>query len=212
MEEPLETSSNVQLLNYCATHLNETACWDEFVKRYQQVIMRSVNCAHRRFMRGTYAPAWRVSELVQEVYLRLLKDECELLRRFRGVTERSAEAYLAQIAINITGDELRREMARKRRVKTDSFEETHLADAAPWHAEQFTLPEGLAERELIRLLARDATGDKWRRDVLIFLLHIRVGMTAQEIAQSGFCKLQPASITSAIIRLRGRLKKALQHM
>jgi RNA polymerase sigma factor (sigma-70 family) len=205
-----ETLSDAQLLRCCADNLSHESLWEEFVNRFGPVLARSTARAYRRFTRGAYPPTWRVSELVQEVYLRVLKDDCELLRRFRGETERTARAYLSQIAVNTTGDELRHESARKRQADLDSLEESHLVEEARQREEEFALTEGLVERELVKLLARGSTAENLQRDVLIFLLHFRLGLTAQEIARTDYFKLQPASVMSILIRTRTRLKKAVE--
>jgi len=204
-----ETLSDAQLLRCCAENFSHESLWEEFVERFEPVLARSTSRAYRRFTRGIYPPSWRVSELVQEVYLRVLKDDCELLRRFRGETERTARAYLSQIAVNTTGDELRHEYAHKRQAEVDSLEESHLIEEARQREEEFAITEGLVEGELVKLLANGSTGENLQRDVLIFLLHFRVGLTAQEIARTDCFKLQPASVMSILIRTRTRLKKAL---
>jgi DNA-directed RNA polymerase specialized sigma24 family protein len=139
----------------------------------------------------------------------LIKDDCALLRRFRGITERAAKAYLAQIALNSAGDILRRETAKKRQSALTSLEEDHLEQDARRRNVKFSLPEGLAERELLKILAVSSASENTHRDVLIFLLHVRGGLTAEEIAIHGQFNLQPPTIWSIIIRLRGRLRRAL---
>jgi DNA-directed RNA polymerase specialized sigma subunit, sigma24 homolog len=202
--------SDVQFLQHCADNRQDQVCWEEFIARFHTVIARSVACSYRRFTHGSYPPAWLISELVQEVYLRLIKDDCALLRRFRGICEQSARAYLAQIAINAAGDVLRREIAQKRQSEKTTLDETYVEDEVWNKRHHFALPEGLAERELLRLLAVQSPGDNTKRDVLIFLLHIRGGFTAEEIALSGVFNLQPPTVWSIIIRIRARLRRALE--
>jgi RNA polymerase sigma factor (sigma-70 family) len=199
----LRMDSDVQFLQHCADNREDEVCWEEFISRFQTVIARSVACSYRRFTHGSYPPPWLISELVQEVYLRLIKDDCALLRRYRGICEQSARAYLAQIAINAAGDVLRREIAQKRHSEKTTLDENHIEKFA------FVLPEGLAERELLRLLALESSADNTKRDVIIFLLHFRGGFTAEEIALSGMFNLQPPTIWSIIIRIRARLRRAL---
>jgi DNA-directed RNA polymerase specialized sigma24 family protein len=198
--------SNLDLFRHCAQHLGDEACWDEFLRRYQRLIVRSVSCAYRRFMHGEYAPPWRTSELAQEVYLRLLKDDCALLRRFQGVTENSAEAYLAQVALNTAGDVLRREAAMKRQGEVASIDETPELEVAGPRIQKFSLPAALAERELIRILAR--TGGEWQRDTLIFLLHLQLGLTVKEIVRTNLFALQPTTVFGILVRVRSRLADA----
>ena len=208
-ESPLKAISDSEFLRYCAEHRDDHVCWNEFVSRFQAVLARSVSCAYRRFTHGGYPPSWQTAELVQEVYLRLIKDDCALLRRFRGVTERSAKAYLAQIALNSSGDILRREIAKKRQSAHSPLDESLQEQAGKHRHMKFSLPEGLAERELLKLLAISSATENAQRDVLIFLLHVRGGLTAEEIATQGRFNLQPPTIWSIIIRLRGRLRRAL---
>lgn len=201
--------TDLQLISICSDPQEDPACWAEFVRRYQSVLSRSVASSYRRFTRGLYPPAWRVAELVQEVYLRLLKKERVLLRRFRGVTETSAKAYFSHIAANTTGDILRQELAQKRLCETSSLETTLLSGQLLNQSQRFSFPEGLADRDLIRLLSHSSRGENAHRDAMIFLLHCRVGLTAQEIADTNLFKLQPASVMSILIRTRVRLKKAM---
>lgn len=204
-----ESLSGNQLFQYCADHLCDEICWEEFLRRYQSLIARSVACAYRRFMRGDYAPPWRVAELAQEVYLKLLKDDCALLRRFRGENENAAEAYIAQIAMHAAGDVLRREAARKRRGEGQAAsldESPDLLDVSP-RAQTFSLPAGLVERELIRTLAR--AGGDWQRDAAIYLLHLRLGLTVKEIVRTNLFHLQPTSVFGILVRVRSRLREGL---
>ncbi|MEP7273435.1 MAG: hypothetical protein ABI882_18185 [Acidobacteriota bacterium] len=199
--------SDAQLIRNCADCLEDDASWVEFVSRYDPILNRSVCRAYRRFTQGGYPPRWRVAELVQDVYLRLLKNDCELLRRLRGETGSAAKAYFAQVAAHTTGDLLRQELAQKRIHVSTSLDESRPPEQSL--VDSFALPERLADRDLIKLLARHSAGEQVQRDAMIFLLHVRAGLTAEEIARADFVRLQPASVMSILIRTRNRLKKAL---
>lgn len=200
--------SDAQLIRNCVDHIHNASFWSEFVTRYEPVLARSVAKAYRRFTQGVYAPNWRVCELVQEVYLRLLKNDCDLLRRLRGETESAAKSYLSQVAAHTTGDILRRELAQKRICIPNSLDESHPRE--PSITLSFALPERLADRDLINLLAQHSAGQQVQRDAMIFLLHVRAGLTAEEIGRADFVRLQPASVMSILSRTRNRLKKALK--
>jgi RNA polymerase sigma factor (sigma-70 family) len=201
--------TDAELIRACADDGNDDACWLEFVERYQSLLTRSAVRAYRRFTRGGYPPHWRVAEFVQETYLRLLRNDRELLRRLRGETESAAKAYLTNIALNTVGDLLREEFAQKRHSEMTSLEDAHLGKAS-WLAKEFAIPEGIADRDLLKLLTNYSAAPQVSRDVVIFLLHVRAGLTAEEIADSDFVQLKPASVTSILIRTRNRLKKALE--
>lgn len=204
----LSELTDIQLIRLCAT--NCEASWQEFVSRYQPLLARSATRAYRRFTRGGFPPAWRVAEFVQEVYVRLLKNDLELLRRLRGETESAVKAYLSNISMNTVGDLLREELAQKRFAETSSLADLDIGPQALQLARQFITPEGLAERDLLKLLTNYSEASQVNRDLMIFLLHVRAGLTAHEIAEVDFIRLKPASVTSILTRTKNRLRKALR--
>src|SRR5436190_1768534 len=116
IEHELESLPSAQLFQLCAEHLDEGKYWAEFLKRYNRLLTRAVYGAYRRFaLTESFLPE-TAADLLQEVYLELLKDDCQTLRHFRGAAEAEAEAYLAHTAIHITVTRLRREQASKRQV------------------------------------------------------------------------------------------------
>jgi DNA-directed RNA polymerase specialized sigma24 family protein len=172
--------------------------------------MRSTTRAYRRFTGGGFPPHWRVAEFVQETYLRLLKNDMALLRKLRGETEASVKAYLTNIAMNTVGDLMREELAQKRFSETSSLAEADIGGLALQLSQQFATPEGLADRDLLKLLTNYSDAAQVNRDMIIFLLHVRAGLTAHEIAAVDFIRLKPASVTSILLRTKNRLRKALR--
>lgn len=209
MAVELSKLSDTQVIRRC-TDGCDPSCWPEFVTRFQPFLTRGATRAYRRFTRGGYPPHWRISEFVQETYLRLLKNDMALLRKLRGETESAVKAYLSNIAMNTVGDLLREELAQKRFSEMSSLAELDIGAQALQLAQQFSTPEGLAERDLRKLLNNHSDAAQVNRDILIFLLHVRGGLTAQEIAEVDFIKLKPASVTSILLRTRNRLRKALR--
>jgi RNA polymerase sigma factor (sigma-70 family) len=203
------TLTDVQLIRRCTDNC-DSSCWPEFVARYQVLLTRSATRAYRRFTRGVFPPHWRVAEFVQETYLRLLKNDMDLLRKLRGETESSVKAYLTNIAMNTVGDLMREELAQKRYSETSSLAESDIGTQALLLAREFATPEGLADRDLRKLLANYSDAAQANRDIVIFLLHVRVGLTAHEIAAVDFIRLKPASVTSILTRTKNRLRKALR--
>lgn len=203
------TLISTELFQHCAVDMHDEICWEEFLRRYRTLITRSVTCTYRRFMNGNHAPSWRIAELMQEVYLRLLNNECALLRQFRGENENAAEAYIAQIAMNTVSDVLKREMAWKRYgdKSATSLDEIPSLLNDTRYQETISFPVGLIERDLIRILIH--SGSNWQRDAAIFFLHIRFGLTIKEIVRTNLFQLQPTSIFGVIVRVRRRLRQSL---
>lgn len=205
----LSTLTDLQLIRHCTGNSNSCG-WSEFVARYQPLLTRSATRAYRRFTRGGFPPHWRVAEFVQEIYLRLLRNDMELLRKLRGETDSAVRAYLTNVAMNTVGDLLREESAQKRFSETSSLTEVDVGAQALQLAQQFVAPESLTERDLLKLLTNYSDAAQVSRDIAIFLLHVRAGMTADEIANVDFIRLKPASVTSILLRTRNRLRKALR--
>lgn len=80
---------------------NEEA-WKEFFHRFDESIHRMVVAALRKyFQAGSENEA---SDLVQQVYVRLIENDYRALRNFRGTTETDFRAYLARICYNLILD------------------------------------------------------------------------------------------------------------
>ncbi|HKX27188.1 MAG TPA: hypothetical protein VJ302_05810 [Blastocatellia bacterium] len=208
-ETELNSLPSTQLFRLCATHFSDNTYWEEFVSRYNQILVRGVYHGYRRFGRQTPPSKEVVADLLQDVYIEVLKNQCASLLRFRGQTELEAQAYLVRLAANITSNHLRRTAALKRQAINDRLDELFRLEeevsrtAAP--VSDYT--DSLADRELIELLQRNLSGENSRRDIILYLLHVREGLTMSELADSGICSLKPSSIAQIIRRIRTELKK-----
>ena len=107
----------------------DEASWDAFVERFSSIIYSTVR---RVFLNHTgNADAWDNKEAVQEVFLRLLKDQCRLLKMY-DPAKASLATWITIIARSTTIDFLRR-----RRVETIPLSESdrevgtaHLQDSS----------------------------------------------------------------------------------
>jgi DNA-directed RNA polymerase specialized sigma24 family protein len=204
----LEALPSARLFELCASCFEDDRYWEEFVRRFNHNLTRSVYHAYRRFSSESQLHYWVLSELLQESYLKILKDRCASLRRFRGQTELEAEVYLMHIATSVTIDEIRRQQSLKRQISFVPLEKSQLLEKLwDWQEKTPSLyTDELAEYELIRLLRRTFTGENSQRDILIFLLYFREGLTPQEIARAGICDLKPASIAHKVERMRDKIR------
>ncbi|MCI0664835.1 MAG: hypothetical protein L0220_27545, partial [Acidobacteria bacterium] len=200
-----------RLFGLCASRFEDEQYWEEFVKRFNQSLMLSVCQAYRRFSGEAQPPDWVLSELLQEIYLKILKDKCSILRRFRGETELEAEVYLMHIATSVTIDSLRWQLSFKRYVETESLEDPSPLTELLVEPEMLLNPytDELAERDLIKILRRTITGKNRERNILIFLLHFREGFTPLEIAQTNVFDLSPHTIAHLLDRMRERIRKVM---
>ncbi len=200
--------SDVELFKLCAAAPDQDEYWEEFIKRYNRILVSSVYYAYQRFARVRRPPEWAVAELLQDTYVQILKGDCLALRCFRGRTDKEAIVYLAQIAINLTIRHLRQARALKRQAGggiSGILMQNGTACGPVGVVSDYT--DGLAERELVEALRRICTGPNKRRNILLFLLHVREGLTAGELAASGICDLAPSSIANLLNRIKAKLKK-----
>ncbi|HKX30587.1 MAG TPA: hypothetical protein VJ302_23060, partial [Blastocatellia bacterium] len=131
--------------------------WEEFVSRYNQTFVRGVYHAYRRFGRKMPPSREVVDDILQDVYIEVLKDQCASLQRFRGHTELEAQAYLTRLATNITFNYLRRTAALKRQALTDQLNELFQTEEEVSRsiAPLGDYTDSLADRELIDLLRQN---------------------------------------------------------
>lgn len=137
----------MDLLQRCLA--GEARAWEEWIGRFGPVIHRSVARAMRRYTGS--APGDDTSDATQEVLLRLLRDDCRLLRTYDPSRAR-LETWLAVVSHSTTVDLLRR-----RRLKLVALEEEMLERPAPAPDSVFTVPPGLLSprQELVLKLLFD---------------------------------------------------------
>jgi RNA polymerase sigma factor (sigma-70 family) len=210
-QSEIEGLPSCQLFEHCASDYDDDRYWEEFVRRFNNSLTLSVCHVYRRLNGESQPPFWLVSDLLQEVYLKILKDRCAILRGFRGESEIEAEVYLMHTAISSTIDYLRRQNSVKRYVQTESLDRTHLRGEFRRRRYNILNPYTgkLAEDDVIKILRRNFTGLHSRRNIMIFLLHFREGFTAEEIADSNVFNLKPSSIAHILDRMREKLRKVM---
>src|SRR5262245_37466990 len=101
---------SADLITRCAEDTCDSIAWREFVRRFQPKI--------EQFVRGTLrqlgALENQAQDLVQNTILRLVENNCVVLRRFSGSTDDEIHKYLAVISRSVVRDSLRRLRATKR--------------------------------------------------------------------------------------------------
>jgi len=200
--------SGPSLFRQCADSPDNGDYWREFVRRYTPLLASNVARAWRRCRQGNWPPPELVEDLLQDVYLAIVKNDFALLQHFRGTTEEEANAYLARTAINETINFLRAKGRLRRKVEEISLE-AWIEDEGG----EGRLPldfnkrrHSLTEKELIEILEHCFAGDNGNRDVLIFLLHFRDGYSTSEIAEMGFSTLKVSSLNNLLSELKKKLQ------
>ena len=194
-----------ELLRACLDTGN-TAAWGEFVRVYQRLIASMVLRALRQY---TNLTAELVDDLVQTVFLRLVRDDCALLRHFEPEREGSFEKYLKQVSVSVVLDHYRKEKAGKRSgdrlaVPLEDLIETMKADGA--NVEQ----EVLINQVFVAAGVETRDSPTGARDRAIFAMRFRQGLTCIEIAKVKGFNLTPEGVESVLHRLTSSVRKRVR--
>jgi RNA polymerase sigma factor (sigma-70 family) len=174
------------------------------VRRFQPLISSSVTQVARCF--GECSPDV-VTDLTQEVYLRLCSRQFELLKQFRGEHDSSLFGYLKVISASVAHDHFKSRLRAKRGggVHTGALDEASSASATQPSA----VENELLIAEIRTALSRIVSGKTAGRDQLVFWLHFRQGLTSAEIAAIPGLGLGEKGVGSLLQRLTSGLRRAL---
>ncbi|HKV37644.1 MAG TPA: hypothetical protein VJX67_00415, partial [Blastocatellia bacterium] len=108
-----------ELISRCSLRPVDELAWEEFVRRFHNVIKSTVGKTFRRRVRDETDRQEQfrddaTEDLIQTVYHRLLEDRSAALRRFGGAHDNSIYQYLMMISINVVRDYFREAKAQKR--------------------------------------------------------------------------------------------------
>jgi RNA polymerase sigma-70 factor (ECF subfamily) len=181
--------------------------WEQFVRTVSPVVTlaaRRVSSVWRDSSEGT------VSEIVQEVFLKLCDDERRILREFDDRGNDSFLKLLRMITASVGTDHFRRLRAEKRGGRSHSVPlESDLA------ADQVSDAKATAAVEWPSLIAQlDGLlklypGTVSARDRNLFWLYYRQGLTAEAISRIPAIGLSAKGVESALLRLTRLLRATI---
>jgi RNA polymerase sigma-70 factor, ECF subfamily len=188
---PDEDGSPEALLQTCAD-LDDVEAWEEFIARFNPLIVASVVRTIRRYDR-----AGLVDDLVQDVYLKFAANRAKVLREFKPMYPGGVFGYIKVIAANVVHDYFKSKPGKP-------------GDLPPLPADVV-----VEDETEWRILLRDID-DVLRaasispRDRQIFWLYYRQGMSAKEIAAIASLKLTVKGVESVIVRLNQLIREAFE--
>lgn len=214
-----------ELLDCCATNPTDEVAWNEFVRRYHTTIKKNVvQVFHNRsFHEAERKPELsndQVEDLVQAVYMRLIKDSRRALQKFRGLHCTSIYRYLMMICYNVVRDYFRELRAIKRPRILCSFQELmdmdeevlDLLETLPKTEEEPDSPTNwiLTKEDVEEALRQMASWKSRERDLLIFKLRFYEGLSLAEITKLRSLKLSKRGASTAINRVLKKLRGYFQ--
>lgn len=215
------------LIKKCLEHSPNEIAWAEFVRRFNSIIRKNIIKTLQARLSEGFDPNLtiedhRVDDLVQGVYIRLIQDNRQALKKFKGEFHTSIYSYLAAIAVNVVRDYCREIHAIKRpqiAVSLDSLlgesGDGVLARGNSIHEEnQLVDVMDEEEQEIVLRLIDEAFRrvPKWKnrdRDVLMFKLRIIHGLKLKEIDNIMGLGLSTVTISSIVNRTLKKIKPVL---
>lgn len=179
---------------------NDAEAWEEFVSRFQRPIGLSVIRTARQW---SDVPQQVVDDLVQETFLKLCADRCQLVHAFAMQHPDAISGYIKMIASNVVHDHFKSRFSQKRGA---GQAQESLAETEPTAGSRtFGSPEAMEQEVLLKqidqCLGICSLGPDQERDCLIFWLYYQQGMSAKAIAALPTVGLTAKGVESAILRL-----------
>jgi RNA polymerase sigma factor (sigma-70 family) len=198
--------SAAELMRQCGQKLTDVALWQSFQERFHwritTYVIRTIVILRRNPDRDL------VCDLVQDVYLRLLRDNGRSMSNFREETDFSVFAFLGRMTMCAVSDHFRSQQAGKRTAEIISIEDARRIEEES-NVESLDLTSILSWIDVARLIEADPDRRNAPRNVLIFKLHYVEGLTVREISQYPGFDLKEGAIEVILKNLRDQLRKKM---
>jgi RNA polymerase sigma-70 factor (ECF subfamily) len=188
----------------------DAASWQEFIRRFNPVIGRSVL---RVAIRHGTSEKPLIDDLIQETYLKICSNECKLLRTFIPKHPDSAFGFLKVVAASVAQDFFRSRLADKRAPEAAANSVEEMTVSAPEcplgalnHAERAVLVD-----QIDRKLKAVIPAGELRRARTVFWLYYRSGFTASAIASLPAMDLTTKGVESLLFRLTRLVRENLSN-
>ena len=204
----LSDLSHAELLSTCA-HGGDAAAWEEFIRRFNPVIARSVL---RVALRHGTPDKSQIDDLVQESYLKICAKDCKLLRDFIPQQSDSAYGFLKVVAANVAQDFFKSRLAEKRApgVTAESVEEIGALATPDCSKNEMNRTErAVLIDQIDRKLSAIVNVGELPRARMVFWLYYRSGLTASAIASLPSLNLTTKGVESLLFRLTRLVRENL---
>ncbi len=193
-------SSIVALLNLCLDDSLNHTYLPEFLSEITALLHKLVQRASRKYV----LPSWlQPDDIVEDVIVKLLENNCTLFRKFHGKTDTDFIVYLAVISRSCLLGHLRREAARKR---SSRFWTRHQLLMEFEESAHDNRERDLLAREIMQL-AQQVLKKAPPRDRLIFQLYFMEDLPSSQIAQIKGVGLSRSGVKKVVSGLKRQITK-----
>jgi len=190
----------------CAS--GEVEAWEEFVRRFHRLIAKVVLRVAARYGDSSVST---VEDLIQETYLKLCADNYRILRDFEHRHCNAFVGFVQVMAANVVHDHFKSSFAKRRganRVEVMSEDLVLIAgvesSGSPRAIERIVLIQ-----QVQRYLNDCVAGVDQDRNIRVFWLYYRVGLSASAIAALPGIGLTTKGVESLLLRITRELRERM---
>ena len=214
---------NVELIRLCAQESSNRNAWIEFYNRFDERIWLVIYRESEIMGITKEDPQFQntIQDLVQEVYVKLVANDCKALKNFTGASVNSIYAYLGVIARNVVKNHVISINAQKRSLLEKSLDEvltitengqkiyTKDVIKSPDSAIEDELSVTILKEEIDNILNKILKNKDKDRNKLIFKLYFYEGFSVEEIASQFNFGLSLKRISNLTSDLKKKLRQEL---
>ncbi len=214
----LKDFSHNQLIRLLSNEPRNEPAWREFYRRFHKYISLTILRTCQQI--GHREGALHTEDLAQEVYAKLVKNDAQALKKFKGRYENAIIKYLAIAATRVALNSYREAQAKKRpssQKRRDLDWEIaagRIKDAVELSPNFATLDD---ENRIVLILSIEQCLERickafrsGARDVLIFKYYLYAEMNAESIAMLPDVRLSFQRTFGIIAVIKKRLQKCLK--
>jgi len=207
----LSSLSHNQLIRLLANEPHDYRVWSEFIRRYQPYLAAVIKreCVKLVYKTGLT----KLEDILQDVYLKLLKNNGEAFRTYKGQYENTIWRFLEVSAMRVVYNHRRHDNAIKRPRIVGDIARERMGDLLDLFPDKNATDEvnrimmELAIEECLKRISKKLRHPE--RDIRIFMLYLFYGMSAESIAALPEINLSFQSVFRIIADIKGHLGNCL---
>jgi RNA polymerase sigma-70 factor (ECF subfamily) len=180
--------SDRELLERCLVQPRDEAAWSEFLRRFRPILAGVIFNSLSRWRKPSRE---LMDDLVHDTVMKIIARDCRALREFEFRHDNALRGFLKVVASHVVEDYRR----RSREQEEDSL------DDAPDLQQEEDFAEESEKRLLLRQMNEFLATRVAERDLSVFWLFRRQGLTAKQISEQDGIGLKLKEVEYVIWRL-----------
>lgn len=180
--------SDRELLERCLVQPRDEAAWSEFLRRFRPILAGVIFNSLSRWRKPSRE---LMDDLVHDTVMKIIARDCKALREFEFRHDNALRGFLKVVASHVVEDYRR----RSREQEEDSL------DDAPDLQQEEDFAEESEKRLLLRQMDEFLATRVAERDLSVFWLFRRQGLTAKQISEQDGIGLKLKEVEYVIWRL-----------